>query len=74
LKKYLDKKYPKESKLTTNHILVHSIHTKIYLKLFNKKRLELNIKRDDNNYDYKRAWDIVNEIRVDDIINKFKIS
>lgn len=54
-KKYLDKKYPKESKLTINHILLHSIHKKIYLNLFNKKRLKHNIRIDDKHIGYKRA-------------------
>lgn len=71
-KKYLEKKFPNESNLTINHILLHSIHKKIYLKSFNKKRLENNIKKDNNYYDYKRAWEIVEDIGADEIINSFK--
>jgi len=70
--RYLKKKYPKESLLTINHIIIHSIHKKIYLKLFNKGRLENDLKISDKYYDYKKAWEIVEKEGADNIIKKFK--
>ncbi|MEK6884046.1 MAG: hypothetical protein AABY22_30735, partial [Nanoarchaeota archaeon] len=32
-KEYIEKKYKKETQTTRNHLLVHSVHYKIYLKL-----------------------------------------
>ena len=70
--RYLRKKYPKESQLTINHIFLHSVHKKIYLKLFNKKRLEHDLTISEKYHDYKRAWEIVEEEGADNIIKKFK--
>lgn len=69
---YIKKKYPKESRLVIGHIFLHSVHKKIYLKLFDKKRLEHDLKISEKYHDYKRAWEIVEEKGVDDIIKRFK--
>jgi len=65
--KYIGKKYPKESRVTRNHIFIHAIHEKVYLKLFSEKRLkhELKIRK---NEDYIRAWEIVKEEGADNLI------
>ena len=43
---YFQKKYKKESPRTIIHILLQAIHTHIYLKFFNERRLKRNITRD----------------------------
>lgn len=67
--KNLEKKYKKESRLTINHIIVHAIHSKIYLEYFNKKELDGNIKWDKKNKNYARSWEIVNDVGYEKIIN-----
>jgi len=71
-KNYIPKKYPNESQLTSNHIFVHAIHKKIYLSLFNKTRLNRDIKRCEKSPDYKRAWEIVEKEGYENLINKFR--
>ena len=65
--KYIAKKYPEESRVTRNHIFIHAIHEKIYLKLFDENRLkhEREIR---NREDYIRAWEIVDEQGADNLI------
>lgn len=43
------------------HVPVHAIHKEIFLKFFNKKRLEKEIYSCSNYPEYKQAWDIVME-------------
>lgn len=69
---YLEKKYNKESLRTRNHIPVHAIHTHIYLKFFNKKRLERDIKWATSFQDYKRAWEIVEKDGYKNVIQNFR--
>lgn len=77
-KKYMDwsknknKKYKTESVVTNNHIFLHAVHKVIYLKFFNKSRLNRDIKDSKKFPDYKRSWDIVEEEGHENIINQFK--
>ena len=68
---YMKKKYKKEKRRTKSHILLHAVHKMIYLRLFNKKRLNRNIKRSYRD-SYKRAWEIVEEEGAENIIKKFR--
>ena len=69
--KFLGNKYKNESQSTRAHIIVHAIHSKIYLKLFNKKYLELDIKQSKNFPEYKKSWDIIKKEGADNIIKEF---
>ena len=69
---FLDKQYKKESGLTINHIIVHAIHSKIYLEHFNDKELNSNIERDERDKDYARSWIIVNDLGYEKIIDLIK--
>jgi len=71
-RRYVDKAYKKETEVTKRHIFLHAVHKMVYLDLFDKKRLERNIKKDDIKPDYKRSWEIVNKEGYENIINKFK--
>lgn len=68
---YMRKKYGKEKRKTKSHILLHAVHKKIYLELFDEKRLKRNLKRSVRD-SYKRAWQIVEEEGYEEIIKKFK--
>ena len=65
-------KYRDESIMTKNHILLHAVHKKLYLKFFNKGRLNNDIKNCQNWEDYKRSWEIVEKTGADNMIRKFK--
>ncbi len=69
---YICRKYKKESILTKKHILLHAIHTEIYLKIFNMKRLNKNIMKNKDYLDYKRSWEIVQKEGYKNIINEFR--
>lgn len=71
-KNYIETRYKKETQTTRNHLLVHAVHYKIYLKLFDKKRLNRDIKNCDKYPDYKHSWEIVREEGYDNIIKKFR--
>ncbi len=66
------KKYKKESRTTRIHIPLHAIHSHIYLKFFDRKRLEKDIKIMSRHKDYKRSWGIVKKEGYQNIINEFK--
>ena len=68
---YFEKKYKKESKITKNHIVLHAIHSHIYLKIFNQKRLKRDIKNISFIPAYKRAWEIVQTVGYKNIISEF---
>lgn len=73
--KYFSKifdKYPREEFDTVIHIIVHAIHKKIILEVFDKKRLEKEIAANSFYPAYKRSWEIVNEKGEESIINEFK--
>jgi len=69
---FLDKKYKKESMLTINHIIVHAVHSKIYLEYFDQKELNNNIERDKRDKNYARSWMIVNNLGYEKIIDLVK--
>lgn len=69
---YIEEKHNNESLTTKHHILVHAIHTHIYLKFFNEKRLERDIKWSNPYPDYKRAWEIVKREGYKNIIQEFR--
>jgi len=70
---FIEKKFKDELFNTKVHILVHAIHKHIYLKFYNKKRLQHDI-----NYckkigkGYSKAWAIVNKHGYKNIIKEFK--
>src|SRR3989344_1287100 len=64
--------YGKETRVTRNHIFVHAVHSKLYLALFDEKRLNRNIRRDKENPDYYRAWEIVRKEGYQKIIDEFR--
>lgn len=64
--------YPKEEFDTTIHLIVHALHKKIILKIFDNKRLKKEIESNQFYPAYKRSWEIVNEKGEDWIIREFK--
>jgi hypothetical protein len=68
--KYMKIKYKGEILKTKSHIFLHAVHKELYLNLFNKKRLEMNLKRSQKKA-YKRAWEIVQDEGSENIIAKF---
>lgn len=68
---YIDRKYKKESRKTKNHILLHAIHSHIYLKFFNEKRLKRDIGTISFLPDYKKSWEIVQKEGYENIIQEF---
>lgn len=70
--KFLKKDYKEETQLTKSHILLHAIHWQIFIRLFNKKRLDRNIKYSQKFPDYKQSWEVVKKEGYKNIINNFK--
>lgn len=68
----IEDKYKNEPIKTRIHITVHAIHTHLYLKLFSPERLQKDINRTKDDYDYKRAWDIVNAEGYQNILKYFE--
>lgn len=72
-RKYVLKKYKGESKITRNHILLHSIYLQLYLKMFDKRRINIDIKKCQEILpEHSRSWDIVSEEDPENIIKKFR--
>jgi hypothetical protein len=71
--KYFHQKYKKESRVTGIHVPLQAIHTHIYLKFYNEKRLEKDLKRVRKRRlkPYKRAWKIIEKEGYKKIINEF---
>ncbi|MCD6489934.1 MAG: hypothetical protein J7K20_04335 [Thermodesulfobacterium sp.] len=67
---YFQRKYKKESPKTIIHIPLQAIHTHIYLKFFNKRRLKRNVTRDQQFKNYHRAWQIIQKEGYKNIINE----
>jgi hypothetical protein len=67
---YIERKYKKESWATRCHIPLHALHTHIYLKFYNEKRLKRDIKSLPKK-DYRRSWAIVQKEGYQKIINEF---
>lgn len=73
LKSYatLKSKYPEDSIITINHIILFAVYMKLYLKLFGKKRLQKN--KPSKNKEYVRAWEIVEKKGFENILKEFLI-
>ena len=69
---YLKRKYPNGNPIFLRHILLHAVHKRLFLELFDKKRLNREIKSHQPYPDYKRAWDVVEEEGYENIIKDFK--
>ena len=72
---FLEANFPKENKLTQNHILTHAILKFIYLDILkDKEKLEKNIKRSSKSSfpEYARAWEIVEEKGYKELKKEFK--
>ncbi len=69
---HINQKYKNESRETKGHIIIHAIHTHIYLKFYNEKRLKRDIKLISFLPDYKRSWDIVQKEGYHNIIQEFQ--
>lgn len=65
-------KYKNEDFDTSIHLLLHSIHKKIFEKHFSKSRLNEEIEMSSFYPSYKKSWEIVNKIGADSIIKEFK--
>lgn len=68
---YINRKYKKESLTTRIHIPLYAIHSHIYLKFFNEKRLKRDIKLMSFLQDYKIAWGIVQKEGYKNLIKEF---
>ena len=68
---YINRKYKKESHETRIHIPLHAIHSHIYLKFFNEKRLNRDIKSISFLPHYKKSWKIVREEGYQYILEEF---
>jgi len=69
--RYFHQKYKKFSRNTRIHIPLHAIHSHIYYKFFNEKRLKRDIKFISFLPDYKKSWQIVQKEGYKNIINEF---
>lgn len=70
--KYLDEKYPRETKTTKDHVLLNAIHMALYLQLFGADRLMRDMWNSKVSNDYKRSWEIVEKEGPDKIVTKFR--
>jgi len=70
---YFRKKYKKENWKTILHIIVHAIHSHIFLKFYSKRRLKREIRITGSSPDssYKRSWEIVEKEGYENIIREF---
>lgn len=70
--KYLNEKYPRETKTTKDHIFLNAVHMALYLQLFGADRLMRDMWNSNVSNDYKRSWEIVEKEGPDKIVNKFR--
>lgn len=70
--KYLDSKYPRENKVTKDHIFLNAVHMALYLDFFGADRLIRDMWNSNVSNDYKRSWEIVEKDGPDKIVSKFK--
>lgn len=68
---YIWRKYKEETDNTKIHIPLHAIHSHIYYKFFNEKRLKRDIKFISFLPDYKKSWQIVQKEGYKNIITEF---
>lgn len=64
--------YKEEEFETILHLIVHAIHKKIILNLFDEERLNKEIEMSSFYPAYKRSWEIVNSKTAEKVINEFK--
>lgn len=71
---YFKRKYKKEKWSTVIHIIVHAIHSHIFLKFYDEKRLKREIKIVSSfpNPVYKKSWQIVQKEGYQNIIREFR--
>ena len=69
---YLDSKYPKESTISKDHVLLNAVHKKIYFELLDNKRFERDVENSRASNSYKRSWEIVEDLGHEEIIKKFR--
>lgn len=67
LKKY----FPKNTENVLVHVLVHAIHEQIFLTLFSEERLKRDKRIMFAYPDYRKAWEIVEKIGAQKIIDTF---
>lgn len=70
--KYINSNYKKLPFNARIHIPVHAIHEHIFIKLFDKRRLNKEIKIMSSYKDYKKAWEIVGKEGYKNIIREFR--
>lgn len=70
-RKFIENKYDVSFE-TSAEIPVHAIHKGIYLKFFNKNRLEKDIKMCMNYPNYKKSWKIINREGSKNIIKEMR--
>lgn len=72
--KHVFDKYKNESRRTKIHIPLHAIHSHMYLKFFNKERMQrdLDAIRAFDKESYKRSWKIIQKEGYDNIIREFR--
>ncbi len=68
---YIHRKFKNESLITRIHIPLHALHSYIYLKFFDEDRLGMEISSSKFSPDYKRSWELVQEIGYKKIIDEF---
>jgi hypothetical protein len=69
---YIWRKYQRETKKTKIHIPLYAIHSHIYLKFYNERKLKRDIKLISHLRDYKRSWKIVQKEGYKKIIKEFR--
>lgn len=70
--KYVERKYRSETGKTRTHIPLQAILSYIYITFFDEKRLKKDIISKSFFYDYKRAWQIVQQEGYQNIIRDFR--
>jgi len=74
---HIKRKYRNKPFITKIHIPLHAIHMHIYMKLFDKKRLNADITACRKAKEYKISWEIVQKEGyqniIDDFVNRVKI-
>jgi hypothetical protein len=58
----LEQIFPGESRITLRHIIVHAILQEVLLNVYGKERLELDKKMCKDNFEFRKAWEIVENV------------
>lgn len=66
------KRYSKENRVVAVHVYIHAVHQKVILDLFGQGRFEKERNKMRHNTDYNRAWEIVEEVGYQKIIDSLK--